>query len=312
MAKKAKRKGDKPAAETLLGWSFKEVRERNMHDVSHRRHTHGPPHPAGACAACRVIETGEPVTDQMDEFVSKDGKFFPVVYGSAPLREGKNVVGTVVVFRDITERSHAEERERVLAKEFAHRNRNLFAIVHAIVARSLTNRHSLAENRSTLMHRLEALARSQQVLESGRFEGASLAEIVRMELEAFPGRHRPSGPDVALNAKAAQNFALLVHELATNATKHGALSYPSGRIGIAWSIEGENAEARFKFRWLERGGPPVVPPNREGFGRVLIEKVAAQEFGAKPQIDFEPEGLRYEIAVPLWRVAANSRKTAVP
>lgn len=295
-----------PAAEAMFGRRLEEVRGRNMHDITHHGRAYGTPRPAGECAACRVVGTGDPVTDQLGNFIRKDGSCFPVVYSSAPLREGKNVVGAVVVFRDTTERKRAEERERMLAKELAHRNRNLLAIIQAIVARSLTNQHSMAENRSALMRRLEALARSQKVLESGGFEGAPLAEIIGLELDAFPGRYQAAGPDVALNAKAAQTFALLVHELATNATKHGALSHPNGRIGIEWSVEGEHAEARFKFRWLERGGPPVVLPSREGFGRVLIEKVAAQEFGAKPQIGFEPEGLSYEIEAPLWAVAANA------
>lgn len=126
-----------------------------------------------------------------------------------------------------------------------------------------------------------------------------------MELEPFSSRYRATGPEVALNAKAAQAFALLVHELATNAAKHDALSNPGSRIGIEWSVESANGKARLKFRWLERGDPVVAPPNREGFGSGLNEKVVAQEFCAIPQINFEPEGLSYEIDAPLWVVVAN-------
>jgi two-component sensor histidine kinase len=97
-----------------------------------------------------------------------------------------------------------------------------------------------------------------------------------------------------------------VHELATNATKYGALSLPKkGRIDIHWLIEGAGAEARFKFQWQEREGPPVVPPTRQGFGRVLFEKVAAQDFGVTPKIMFAPEGLIYEIDAPLSVVAVH-------
>ncbi len=133
-----------------------------------------------------------------------------------------------------------------------------------------------------------------------------MAEIVRLEFEAFSERIKAVGPDVMLNPRAAQTFALLLHELATNAVKHGALSRPEGQIAIRWSIEGAGAEARFKFQWQERDGPPVVPPTHQCFGRILLEKAAAQDFGALPKISFAAEGLSYEIDGPLSVVAADS------
>jgi two-component sensor histidine kinase len=108
-----------------------------------------------------------------------------------------------------------------------------------------------------------------------------------------------------LNPRVAQTFALVVHELATNATKHGALSGPRGHIAIHWSVEGAGTEARFQFRWKELDGPPVVPPTRQGFGRVMLEKAVAQEFGVPAKIDFAPEGLSYEINAPLSVVKAG-------
>ncbi|HXR94265.1 MAG TPA: PAS domain S-box protein, partial [Rhizomicrobium sp.] len=294
-----------PAAETLFGWRFEELKGLRMHDMTHHRRPDGSPYPAEECAGLHVLETGEAVIDQEDFFIRKDGSVFPVVYSASPLRDRGAIAGKVVIFHDITERKQASDRERALAGELAHRNRNLLTVIQAIVARTLTDQHTPAENRLALMHRLEALARSQKILESGGFEGAPLAEVIRLELESFTGRYQMAGPDLALNPKAAQTFALLVHELATNATKHGALSNPGGRIAIDWSAEGGDDGGRFKFRWRERGGPPVLPPNRKGFGRVLIEKVAAQEFGAAPRIGFAPEGLSYEIETPLPVVAAG-------
>ena len=110
-----------------------------------------------------------------------------------------------------------------------------------------------------------------------------------------------------LNPRVAQTFALVVHELATNATKHGALSRPDGRIAIHWSVEGTGVEARFKFQWNELDGPPVLPPTREGFGRILLEKAALQEFGGPAKIEFAPEGLSYEINALLSVVTADIR-----
>jgi two-component sensor histidine kinase len=108
-----------------------------------------------------------------------------------------------------------------------------------------------------------------------------------------------------LNPRVAQTVALLMHELATNAAKHGALSRPDGQIAIHWSVEGVGAEARFTFQWKELNGPPVVPPTRQGFGRVLLEKAVAQEFGVTPKVIFAPEGLTYAIDAPLSVVAPD-------
>jgi two-component sensor histidine kinase len=146
------------------------------------------------------------------------------------------------------------------------------------------------------------------VLIAEGFEGAPLNEIVRLEFESFSDRVKAVGPRVMLNPRVAQTFTLLVHELATNATKYGALSRPDGQIEIHWSIEGVDADARFRFQWQELNGPPVLPPTRQGFGRILLEKAAAQEFGVLPKVRFAPEGLIYEIEAPLSVVAASNSR----
>ena len=114
---------------------------------------------------------------------------------------------------------------------------------------------------------------------SKEFQGALLAEIVRLEFEGFSDRVMAKGPDVMLNSRAAQTFALLLHELATNATKYGALSLPDkGQVYIHWSIDGEAAEVRFKFEWQERDGPPVVVPTRTGFRQPVARKACLPGF----------------------------------
>lgn len=106
-----------------------------------------------------------------------------------------------------------------------------------------------------------------------------------------------------------QTFTLALHELATNATKHGALSEPKGQVEICWSVERAGGEARFKFRWQELDGPPVTPPSRKGFGRVLLERAVAQDFNAPPKIRFAHEALIYEIDAPLSGIAAVACQT---
>jgi two-component sensor histidine kinase len=235
-----------------------------------------------------------------------DGSRVSVIVKIRPLKnERGEITGAINCFYDITERKEAEQRQHFLMNELAHRSKNLLAVIASIASRSLSGTRTLAEAREVLTHRLQALARSQSALLMGGFEGAPIAEIIRLEFEGFSDQIKSDGPDVLLNPRVAQTFALVVHELATNATKYGALSLPDGQVAIHWSVEGTGAESRFKFQWRERNGPPVIPPTRQGFGHMVIEKVAAQDFGL-PKITFESEGLCYEID------AALSAVTAVP
>jgi two-component sensor histidine kinase len=240
-----------------------------------------------------------------------DGSRVTAVVNIRPLKnERGEVTGAINCAYDITERKHAEDHQRFLMDELAHRGGNLLAVIQSIASRSLAGTKPLVEERNTLMRRLQALARSQSALMSKGFQGALLAEIVRLEFEAFSDRVMAKGPDVMLNSRAAQTFALLLHELATNATKYGALSLPDkGQVYIHWSIDGVAAEARFKFQWQERDGPPVVVPTRTGFGSLLLERLASEDFGAHPKITFAPGGLSYSIDASLPTMTAGNERT---
>jgi two-component system CheB/CheR fusion protein len=252
------------------------------------------------------IRRGERVENYETVRCHKDGTLLDVSLTISPIVDGHGkVVGASKIARNITERKEGEERRRLLMNELAHRGKNLLAVVHSIAFRTMSGTRSLAEARDVLASRIQALARSQSVLMADGFEYASLSEIVRLELEAFSDQVNFDGPDVMLNPKTAQTFALLIHELATNATKYGALSRPDGRVSIQWKVE----ELEFRFQWRERGGPLVKPPTREGFGRMLIEKVVAQSFDAQPKVSFPAEGFTYEICAPLAVVTADRART---
>ena len=240
-----------------------------------------------------------------------DGSRVTAVVNIRPLRNGRGeVTGAINCAYDITERKQVEEHQKFLMGELAHRGGNLLAVVQSIVSRSLAGTKPLAEERNTLMRRLQALARSQSALMNKGFQGALVAEIVRLEFEGFSDRVTAAGPDVMLNSRAAQTFALLLHELATNAIKYGALSLQDkGQVDIHWSIEVKAAEARFKFEWQERDGPPVIAPTRKGFGSLLLEKLASQDFGAPPEITFAPCGLSYSIDASLPPLTAGNQRT---
>jgi PAS domain S-box-containing protein len=215
------------------------------------------------------------------------------------------ITGAINCFFDITERKKAERHQRFLMGELAHRGQNLLAVIQSIALRSLPGTRPLAEEREVLTQRILALARSQSVLVAGAFEGGSLSEIVRLELGGFSDRVEAVGPDIMLGRRVAQTFGLVMHELATNAVKHGALSQSGGRIVIRWSIDGTGAGARFKFQWQERDGPPVIPPVRQGFGSLLLGKAAAQDFQVMPTVSFATDGLIYEIDSLLSVMAAE-------
>lgn len=253
------------------------------------------------------VRRGERVENYETVRCHKDGTLFDVSLTVSPIVDslGK-IVGASNISRNISERKQTEQRQQFLMNELAHRSKNLLAVIQSIASRSLSGTRPLAEAREMLTRRIQALARCQSALITGGFEGAPIAEIIRLEFEAFSDQVQAVGPDVILNPRVAQTFALLLHELATNATKYGALSRSDGKVAIHWSIEGAGADARFKFQWQERDGPLVVPPVHQGFGRIVLEKAAAQDFGVLPKIRFASEGVSYEIDALLSVMAAGS------
>src|SRR5262249_55834489 len=140
-------------------------------------------------------------------------------------------------------------------------------VVQSITLSTLRNAPDKAMLQETILGRFQALARAQEFVAAGSGGGASIDEIVRAELSPFATRVSIEGRSVIARTSFAQMFALVVHELATNATKYGALAAPDGHISIRWGIE-DNA---FSFSWIERGGPPVHPPTSTGFGTTLIK-----------------------------------------
>ena len=138
------------------------------------------------------------------------------------------------------------------------------------------------------------------------WEGAPLTEIVAAELKPYSGRVRIEGPPLMIGGRLTQTFSLLLHELATNAAKYGALSNDSGRVSVTWKTEdGENTR-RFKFRWKESGGPIVTPPSTSGFGSTLLLAAMPTDANTPPRIGFDADGLVYEVDMPLSALGAEA------
>lgn len=197
-----------------------------------------------------------------------------------------------------------DEHQHFLIGELRHRSGNLFTLVRGIVVKTLEQSESTGRATEALETRLDALARTHTMLAANGWTGASLARIVSEELVAFPGQITRIGSDIELNTSAAQNFALIIHELATNAAKHGALSQHQGHV----SIEVEISNSILRFVWSEIGGPKVRPPHRTGFGSSILIGMS-KRFARNVKRTFRPEGLIYEMEVALAPILAPRPKT---
>jgi two-component sensor histidine kinase len=186
------------------------------------------------------------------------------------------------------------ERHGLLAAELQHRTKNLLAVIQAVASASLDD----SQGRNAFFSRLHALAAAQDLIIDGAGRGALLKVVVGKAIESFASRVSIDGPEVFLNPNAAQGFALILHELTTNAAKHGALKTDAGTVSVRWSFDATSAEPAILFQWQERGGPPVTPPKRKGFGRVLLERAIAAA-GDPPRFDYAPEGFTYEVRATL-------------
>jgi PAS domain S-box-containing protein len=224
----------------------------------------------------------------------KDGSMMPVEVGLNSIERGGKK-GALATVADITERKAIERRQQILMNEVRHRGRNLLTVVQAIVVRTVTDDRTTAQARKALTATIDALSRTHDLFLEAT--SAPLANLVAAELAPFAGRATIEGGEVMLTQSAAQDFALILHELATNAAKHGALSAPSGIISVSARQDGSH----LAFAWEERDGPTVKPPTRQGFGHTILNDVA-KEFSTHVTIDYHPEGLRYELRAELGRI----------
>jgi PAS domain S-box-containing protein len=200
------------------------------------------------------------------------------------------------VTMDITERKEAEDRQSLLAREVDHRTKNVLAVVHAIV--SLTRAEDIKQFSTAVEGRVQALARAHSLLSESRWCGAKIADLIQGELACYrtPNleRIRISGKSLSLHPSAVQALALAVHELATNAAKHGALSVPSGSVEVTW----ESRDDQLELRWIERGGPPSEPKAQLGFGMRVIKASVETQLSGTVEFDWGYDGLQCAICVP--------------
>ena len=225
-------------------------------------------------------------------------------------REKTTSSSSIVVIVDISERKRIEERQRLLIGELNHRIQNLFAVVQSVALHSLGGNHPLVEAREMFIDRLQSLGRAYTMMTEQEWRGAPLRQILVAETSAFADRVSLSGLDLMVRQKAAQSFALLLHELTTNAVKYGALSVPAGRVAVRWNVDREQRPGLFILSWEETGGPVVTQPIRTGYGRRIIEDTMRRI--GKHQIEYAESGLRYRMEAPVEKVGWVIEKKPPP
>jgi PAS domain S-box-containing protein len=242
------------------------------------------------------IRRGEHVPHYDTVRQAKDGRRVDISLTVSPIRNAKGeIVGASKVARDITERKRAEAQIATLAGEAEHRVKNILAMVQATVRMS----ESVTADglKRAIEGRIQALANVHSLFVQSHWKGAELGSLAMQELAAYQDgdtRVQIEGPQTLLEPTTAQAIAVVLHELATNAAKYGALSVDHGRIRVEWS---RGSEERLVLRWTEAGGPPVKPPSRHGFGSRMIDGVVRRQLHGAVHFDWRPEGFACEIAV---------------
>jgi PAS domain S-box-containing protein len=245
---------------------------------------------------------GEEVQNFEEEIRFDDGTSRYLFGNATPLRDADgNPCGAVAAFVDITDRKRAEEQRDLLVAELSHRVKNTLAIVISIAQQSFSRNPNVQEARRSFDSRIRALAQTHNRLAETNWSGVSFQALLLDELAPYfredGSNVRVSGPPVQFHAKGALTLGMALHELATNAAKHGALSSKCGSVDVAWHVD--LLDRQLWIRWTETGGPIVTPPARSGFGRLLLERALASDLGGDVQLDFDEDGLKCAITIPL-------------
>ena len=202
---------------------------------------------------------------------------------------------------DITDRKRAEEASKILNAELDHRVKNALATVTAVISHTQQGRRSVADFAAALEGRIRSMAATHELLSSRHWQELSLVELIRRELAPYAASKNTeiSGPTVLLKPEAGQALAMVLHELATNAAKYGALSTNKGRVLIQWDrrLNGRPL-SNLVLEWREVGGPRVDAPAKSSYGTNTIHDLIPYEFGGTVDLVFAPEGVRCRLELP--------------
>jgi PAS domain S-box-containing protein len=281
----------------MLGYSAEELGTKTFQDLTH------PDDVANNLSVLHKTLVGEAESYCMEKrYVRKDGG---IVWASLAVGCVRKTDGSVDYFvsvvQDITERKRVEEQQRTLLAELDHRVKNALATVSAVVSQTQHESRSVADFVAALDGRIRSMATTHELLSSRRWQGVSLSELVRRELAPYAtcDNTEIDGPGIFLKPEAGQAMAMVLHELATNAAKYGALSTKSGRVSIRWNrhLNG-HPRSNLVFEWQEIGGPHVVTLGKSSYGTSTIRELIPYEFGGTVDLVPAPEGVRCRLVLP--------------
>ncbi len=253
----------------------------------------------------KAARTGEAVTNWQGRLENDRGETVHVMISATPLfKENGAVRGAVAAIVDISPHKQAEAQQRFLLSELQHRVKNILATIGSLVTRMPHDRGSVAEFRDSFAARINAMGRTHELLSEGAWSGASLRALAELALAPYTGSARDSvrieGAEMTVPAAIASTLGLILHELATNAAKYGALSTERGTVELSWhEVAAQGAEPRLHLTWTEQGGPTVEPAHGRGFGTRFIRRAVTYELAGTADLQLNPDGLRCEIEFPL-------------
>ena len=231
----------------------------------------------------------------------KQNRMIDFVYQAMRSSAGE-IIGILVQAQDVTEKLAEQKHRELISHELGHRLKNQLAMVQAIASQTLRSAGDLNVARKTLSARIGVLSAAHDTVIQGGLGTSQVHKLVNQLLEVHDDpamtRFTVSGPVLRVGSRPSLSLSLIMHELATNAIKYGALSVPEGRVDIRWGIAGE-AKDRFELSWTESGGPSVVAPQRVGSGSRLIKAGIAGAADSRVEIVYDPAGVRCVISAEL-------------
>lgn len=238
---------------------------------------------------------------QIAEMAERIGKGEIVSPVQTKIREANQVA--IALSNASFDRSQAEDRIHLILHELVHRTKNILTLVQAMMRQLARRDTTMEEFQQAISDRLQGLGKSIEALAREQWGGVSIRRVVEIHMSTFAevaDRVELQGADFTLKAEAVQNLGLVLHELATNSVKYGALSVPQGKVRIAWRdiADEDGGEVKLRLVWEEKDGPPVSEPARTGFGTTIIKRHAAAAFAGQVEVDFRPEGLCWILTAP--------------